>query len=574
MSNTIQEGNNTASFTSPQQSDDGERLALAHLLRCRELQAPVLGTTDQVNISEAIGTPVAQAVYDTAQSLYDRDRQLPSDPGVYLVEVERFLRETDQWNNEAAEPLAEFVRWCFGTDAGTISDARGRELWSELIRARILATRLQTASTNVISSPAAMTTSMRGVSGLWDWLQAFECGELAQQLRSYSMAELFELARPPEWLVEPLIVGGANVYIGGPFKSIKSGLALELAVSQAVPATGGERVRFLGRFPCEPANHVLVFTGEANQWEVRQRIELIYQSKCILPGYGNRRCSGGTGRPTDDLNLGIVFEAPKMAVKEVQRIVRDRIREHGSTVVIFDPLYLCALVGGKGDAGNIFDMGIILRDMEQLVLDEGATPIFVHHFVKGIKPGTMPTLAHMAFSGSAERAAQRILLNHRVPFDSSNGHARLIMEVSGRFGQCGLYGVDVIEGRVEADFTGRRWQVNVSSLEEAQEGDRQAGHGGGGSAQRDREQERQESDSEVAEQILTHLRENPDGDTLSHMRSCVGVGGGRVQRAISLLLRERQIVRGPVRRQRQEYDGYLLADGDNGQPRQENNDED
>ncbi len=62
----------------------------------------------------------------------------------------------------------------------------------------------------------------------------------------------------------------------------------------------------------------------------------------------------------------------------------------------------------------------------------------------------------MAFAGSAERAYQWLLLNHRVDFDAVNGHARLMMEVGGRDGQGGSYGVDIIEGRITRDFTGRR----------------------------------------------------------------------------------------------------------------------
>jgi len=423
----------------------------------------------------------------------------------------------------------------------------------------------------VITSPAATTTAMRALSGLWDWLRAFERGEQTQRLRSYSMADLFELARPPEWLVEPLIVRGANAYIGGPFKSLKSGISLDLAVSLAVPSTGGQRTLFLNRFPCEPARHVLVFTGEAGMWEVRQRIELIYRSKCILPRAGSRRHADSNGRPTDALNLHVVFDASKMSVTEDQRFVREEIRRHEADVVIFDPLYLCALGGTDADASNVFEMGTILRDMDGLLLDEGATPIFLHHFTKNVKVGAKPKLGDMAFAGSAERAAQWILLNHRVPFDSETGHARLMMEVGGRAGQCGSYGLDLIEGRVSADFTGRRWQPDVTGLAEALDRDRQAGVSGGGADRRDPEQQRREADEEAAGQILNYLTEHPDGDVMSNIRGAVRHGADRIQPVLDRLVAEGRVVRGQVRRQRRGYEGYRLATNGNGQSRQQNN---
>jgi hypothetical protein len=242
-----------------------------------------------------------------------------------------------------------------------------------------------------------------------------------------------------------------------------------------MPATVGRSRCFLNRFQCEPSNHVLAFSGEADKWEVRQRIEAIFESKSLELRSGNRRRQPTSDQSVNSLNLTLYFNAPRMALAEDKRIVRDEIRRHGADVVIFDPLYLCALSGTNVNAGSVFEMGEILQAMEDVVKDEHATPVFLHHFVKSVKPGIEPTLGHMAFAGAAERAAQWMLLNHRVPFDATNGHARLIMDVGGRAGQGGVYGVDIVEGRLNEDFTGRGWQVEVMGLDEARTRDRDQG---------------------------------------------------------------------------------------------------
>ncbi len=135
-------------------NQDTERTALANLLRCRNCRWHSLGSTGPPDIASAISTPAAQAVFDAAQHLYDRDQRLPEDADVLRVEVEHYLREIDNWDNAAAEPLAELISWCYSPAAGAISEGRGRELWIALIREHVLAPMMQNAAINVRTSPA------------------------------------------------------------------------------------------------------------------------------------------------------------------------------------------------------------------------------------------------------------------------------------------------------------------------------------------------------------------------------------------------------------------------------------
>ncbi len=121
-------------------------------------------------------------------------------------------------------------------------------------------------------------------------------------------------------------------------------------------------------------------------WEVRQRIELMYRSKGILP-------SGPAGppdrRPQFERGLRGTADVPQRR----PTICAGRNPASGADVVILDPLYLCALAGTDAEASNVFQMGTLLRDMEELILHEGATPIFLHHFNKKVTTGANPNWA-------------------------------------------------------------------------------------------------------------------------------------------------------------------------------------
>ena len=78
---------------------------------------------------------------------------------------------------------------------------------------------------------------------------------------------------------------------------------------------------------------------------------------------------------------------------------------------------------------------------------------------------TVPELADLSFSGTAEWAGQWVLLAHRATFDSEQKQSRLWLHIGGRMGHGGLFGMDVDER-----WDGRpRWEVAISTAEEARQ---------------------------------------------------------------------------------------------------------
>ncbi len=274
-----------------------------------------------------------------------------------------------------------------------------------------------------------------------------------------------------EWIVKGVLARGQPCIAGGPKKSCKTSVLIDLAVSL------GSGTDFLGNFPVPRPTGVLVISGESGEATIQETARRVCRSKGI-----------------DLADLELVhwgFNLPQLGQPDHMEAVRDTIRDLGAEVLIVDPLYLC-LMGSERriDHANLFDVGPLLKSITDACIDVGATPILAHHFRKGREsPFGPPELEDLSFAGIQEFARQWLLLGRREKYAPGSGEHRLWLSVGGSAGHSGEWALDISEGTIGDEFGGRFWRPTIMQSSEARTEARE-------SAQAARERQRAEAEAE------------------------------------------------------------------------------
>jgi hypothetical protein len=339
--------------------------------------------------------------------------------------------------------------------------------------------------------------------------------------------QLARNVRKPEWLVEGLLMRGQPAIWGGPYKSLKTRLAVDLAVSLAT------RMPFLGKFKVYSPVRVALLSGESGEWAILETIRRV----CAARQHPIER------RPLDPTsidNLLIDFRLPRLGLDEDLKALETGLLKQSIDVLIFDPLYLGLLSGTALQASNLYDVGPLLSAVTQACLAAGTTPIFLHHTVKGLSPGKPAELGDLAFAGVAEYARQWLLINRRERFNPETGIHRLWLSAGGSCGQSGVWAVEVDEGRLGDDFEGRKWGVTVKAAGEHRDAERQEKENA-----RKAKKERQDAADEAAVlSALDGLDPNREGHGYNRVRTKARLSKERMERAV-LRLVERGVVKEP-----------------------------
>jgi replicative DNA helicase len=342
-------------------------------------------------------------------------------------------------------------------------------------------------------------------------------------------AELLALDLKPRFLVRGVMVDGQPMIVGGRSKTLKTSVAVDLAISL------GSGTPFLGRFDAERVG-VGFWSGESGAATIRETAKRIAESK---------------GVDLASCDVLWCFDLPRLSQTEHLEHLEETIRGQGLRVAFVDPLYLALLSSETASgASNLFLMGSMLQGLTELGQRTGCTVSLAHHFRKGGQPDedNPAGLEELAQSGVAEWARQWFLLQRRCPYQADGVHT-LWMRCGGSAGHASLWGVRIDEGLIDPDtFQGRKWEVTVAPAADAR-----------AEAQRDRENreaaELEKRDAEHGERLLTVLRQTPEGDTERALSRAAHLNPDNFGRAMFALLQEGRAARCEVVKSGRKYDG-------------------
>jgi replicative DNA helicase len=353
---------------------------------------------------------------------------------------------------------------------------------------------------NLIGQTGARSTESNKAGWQWDLI---------------SSKEFISAEFKTRWLVKRLFVADEPAIIAGPMKTLKTTVAIDLAVSL------GTATPFLGKFDVYNRTRVAVISGESGKPALQDTFRRVCDKRLVAP-------------ESADIQWG--FRLPSFANVLDMRTLGECAAANDVKFVIADPAYLCTLAGiDPNDSKNIFAMGAHLARFAEAVLAAGATPCIVHHSNRQIVQGRPMELSDLAYSGFAEFSAQWYLLNRMSAFKGDGRH-ELIANAGGRQGQGGQWVLSIDEGQLNDDFTGRRWEVEVTPASEhrqEQQDDKKA-------------QKKAEKDAAAEgadDELWRRLRMQPDHtQTKSYMRGVLKWSGDDINMSIARLMDQGRLI--------------------------------
>lgn len=294
-----------------------------------------------------------------------------------------------------------------------------------------------------LDSPEAQREA---IEALYAKRQALEIARSDWRFQPKTPLQLAVAKEEDDFLVDWLLVSGQPLVIGGPSKSHKTSIMVDLAISIAAADS------FLSFWPVSNARKVLCFSGESGEATLAETIRRVCVSKGI--------------DPADLDNLLIETEQlPDITTTTGITELTSFIKHTEAKVVVVDPVYLAMAITAE-NSRSVFEMGAKLRKLNEAVKSAGATLIVLHHLRKANQQNksSPPGLEDLTGSGFAEFARQWLLVRPREEYDAELGVQKLWLNVGGSSGYGTACCLDITEGR-HTDPGGRVWEVDRLSME-------------------------------------------------------------------------------------------------------------
>ncbi len=346
--------------------------------------------------------------------------------------------------------------------------------------------------------------------------------------------DLLKMEVKTDYLVKGILAEGQCCMLAGSFKTLKTTIAMDLAVSVA---TGRD---FLDKFPVPKAAPVLFFSAESGLPKLKDTQMRVMKWKMVA------------GVP----NLYMATRVPQLGNMIDVDTVAGAIDQSGCRLVIVDPLYLAI----PGDIqNNASEAGKVLLPLAKMCQDKGVTLVLVHHFKKSShETYAMPDLGDLSGAGHSAFTRQWILLARRRKYQADTGFHQMWMSVGGSEGHGGEWGLDCDEGPYVGDQPGsRQWFTQTKTVQEARD-----------EAKREKEvyaERKEQAQAEALktdrENIRAFLMLNPDS-TVTEMRKHVRGKVERLAEVWSAMIAEGEIVDGSKikKANNQTYQGYRLSE--------------
>ncbi|QDS94893.1 hypothetical protein FF011L_36750 [Roseimaritima multifibrata] len=279
-----------------------------------------------------------------------------------------------------------------------------------------------------------------------DDLQDVDHRYMRDLMRQYGISEpwtckqLDEAEITTNYLVDGVLVEGQHAIIAGASKSMKTSIAIDLALSLAKPD------RFLAKFWVPEAKRVLFLSAESGEGTIQETARRVAESK----GFWLSACT----------NVHWGFWVPRAKSQEQLAVLEYQLDQSGADVVVIDPLYQC--LSGE-DMANLSMNGEQLQAIVGRCKQRGVTAVLVDHVKRGsTNANTFQPLElnDVSGAGKAEFFRQWLLIGRRERFDPEHALHRLWLTVGGSAGHCGLYAVDIDETR-DVTTEARQWVVNA-----------------------------------------------------------------------------------------------------------------